>query len=83
MATYSLAQTGVAADNLVTKLAVIDVPDTDLSGNVCSSSAAGMGQTMRNGALIQCKGPDGGLHWYKFDNERSTFSKPVLLYVGP
>lgn len=82
MTTYSLNSTGYRADNYISTIKQLDVPDTNLSGNG-SGTAGGAALTMQTGDLVLCKGPDGGQHWYKIDAERSTPTVPVLLFVGP
>ena len=94
MTTYSVGLTGISADFTDpggTKTVII--PDADLNGNACSPQQSGVTGnatiqgggmlTMRQGGLMQCKGPDGALHMYKYDAERSTPANPVLIFVGP
>jgi len=95
MTTYSHALTGVDANmsHPGTNTKGLIIPDTDLNSNACSPQASGVAGpfavqsgsqlTMQQGGLMQCKGPDGALHMYKYDAERSTPAIPVLLFVGP
>ena len=82
MTTYSVGTTGYLAGNAVTTNKELDIPDTSMDGN-SSATALGMQNTMQDGDLLLCKGPDGGLHWYKLDAERWTAANPVLIFVGP
>ena len=81
MATYSQTATGYVTGSLLGPKSY-NIPDLDLGGNSCVPNA-GMAQTMAQGDQMLVKGPDGSLHWYKYDAERSTVANPVLIYVGP
>lgn len=81
MTTYSLSATGyITGPVLGTKN--WDIPDLS-SNNIQTGIAQGQAVAMQQGDLMLVKGPDGGLHWYKLDAERSTATNPVLQYVGP
>lgn len=82
MATYKQSITGYEARNPVTTTKLLNVPDANLSGNA-SAVRGGQQGTMKNGDLVLCQGPDGGMHWFRFDAERSTAANPVLIFVGP
>jgi hypothetical protein len=82
--TYSLAKYGMVPGQS-TNLQY-DIPDTSLdigTGAQAASTTGGMQGTMARGDQMLVKGPDGSLHWYKYDAERSTPANPVLLFVGP
>ena len=81
--TYSLAVTGLVPGQSTNKQ--WDIPDTclDVTGSAACATAGGQQRTMALGDQMLVKGPDGSLHWYKFDPERSTKANPVLLFVGP
>lgn len=55
---------------------VLAVPDS-------SATLGAMQQAMATNLPVQCRGPDGALHYYVFDAERSTPSNPVMIFVGP
>lgn len=76
--TYSIGTTGVKAHNPF--LATVILPDIDVLGNV-TTTVGGMAQTMRNGAQVLCKMPDGSLRWHVYDTVRSAPNKPVLIPV--
>ena len=59
-----------------------DVPDLSLNGNN-AATFGGMQNCQRQGDLILCRGMDGGLHWFRYDAERSTQANPVIVFVGP
>lgn len=80
--TYNHSLTAFDAANFITTIQTLDVPDANMSGSACGT-VPGMAYTMRQGDQVLCKGPDGGLHWYKFDSSRSTPANPVMLFVGP
>ena len=79
--TFSVAVKGAVYGNPLVPLNTI-IPDFDEASNVVTT-AAGQAQSMARGTQFLAKGPDGALHWYKFDVEHSTQNNPVLRYVGP
>jgi hypothetical protein len=83
--TYSIATVGVRADNLITKLQQVQVPDSvQPSGTLtimATATVGGMQNAMRLGQQMLCKNPDGSQSWYTFDAERSTPSNPILRPV--
>jgi hypothetical protein len=79
--TYSLSATGYAAGSVLGPK-VFDIPDLSLAG-IQTGVAGGQANAMSDGDLMLVKGPDGGLHWYRLDAERSTAANPVLIFVGP
>jgi hypothetical protein len=81
MATYSLSATGYAAGSVLGQKN-FNIPDVSLAGNI-TGLAGGQANAMSEGDLMLVKGPDGGLHWYRLDAERSTAANPVLIFVGP
>jgi len=83
MATYSLSATGFAVGgmNLPTKM-IYDIPDLSSTG-IQTGVAGGQANAMMTRDQVLVKGPDGSLHWYEFDSERSTVANPILRYVGP
>ena len=83
MATYSQTATGyvVGGFNLPTTK-IYDIPDLSSSG-IQTGVAGGQANAMVTRDRMLVKGPDGGLHWYEFDAERSTPTNPILRYVGP
>jgi hypothetical protein len=85
MATYSLAATGVVVggQNLLTTK-IYDIPDLSAS-SIMTGAVGGGGQAkaMQTADQMLVKGPDGSLHWYELDPERSTAANPVLRYRGP
>jgi hypothetical protein len=86
--TYSISSVsslgkGFRADQSQEASKIFLIPDTSMNGNSCALVTGTPVNTMSSGDLILVKGPDGALHWYKIDAERSTPSAPVLLYVGP
>ena len=83
MTTYSLTATGTRADYLPNQPAkLLDVPDTDMSGNVCSTPG-GIAQSARLGTQMLCKNPDGSQSWYTWDGQSSLNGQPLLKAVGP
>lgn len=81
MATYSLATTGVRADNAVTTLKQVTLPDAavPVSGvTISTATVGGMANAMKSGTAMLCKGADGSFNWYTLDAERSTPTTPVL-----
>ena len=78
--TFSIGKTGAIYGNPQRPANTI-LPDFDEANNVIST-AAGQHQSKRLGTQFLAKGPDGGLHWYKFD-QSSTADLPVLVYIGP
>lgn len=81
MATYSLSATGYVTGPVLGSK-IFDIPDSS-SAAIQTGVAGGQVVAMQQGDLMLVKGPDGGLHWYKLDAERSTATNPVLVYVGP
>jgi hypothetical protein len=81
--TYSLTATGVVVGgtNLGTNK-IYDIPDLSSSG-IQTGVAGGQAVAMQTNDQVLVKGPDGALHWYEFDAERSTVANPVLRYRGP
>ena len=82
--TYSLAKYGMVPGQS-TNLQY-DIPDTSLDAGTGAQSASTRGAmqaVMSKGDQMLVKGPDGGLHWYKYDTERSSYANPVLIFVGP
>ena len=82
MATYNQKTLANLADCEPFNPDLIQVPDASANGNSCSA-LAGMSICQQQGDLMLCKGPDGGLHWYKYDAERSTPANPIVIFVGP
>lgn len=64
-------------------LQLVDIPDSQVSGGATLTTATvgGMARTMRTGAQVLCKNPDGSSSWYTLDAERSTPTVPVLRAV--
>ena len=83
MATYSQTATGyvVGGFNLPTTK-IYNIPDLSASG-IQTGIAGGQALAMQTRDRMLVKGPDGGLHWYELDAERSTPANPVLRYTGP
>jgi hypothetical protein len=82
MATYNQKTIANLADDEPFNPQPYQVPDASLNGNA-SATVGGMQICQQKGDLVLAKGPDGGVHWYKFDAERSTVAYPILIYVGP
>ena len=80
--TYSLSVTGVSAGSPF-QVSDLKLSDSDSTGDVIGTSFASQGSTMRTGAQVLCKNPDGSQSWYTIDAERSTASKLVMRAVGP
>ena len=76
--TYSIGTTGLIPGQSTNLL--YDLPDTDLSGNVCATPG-GLQGVAQTGDIMLCKGPDGAQAFYRLDTERSTPAIPVLLKV--
>lgn len=75
--TYSLAITGVNANNLLT---------SSKQGLTLSDTNAQPGaqlNAMQTGTAFLCQGPDGAQRYYVLDAARSTPALPVLIPVGP
>jgi hypothetical protein len=83
MATYSQTATGyvVGGFNLSTTK-IYNIPDLSSSG-IQTGIAGGQAKAMQTRDQVLVKGPDGALHWYEFDAERSTPANPILRFVGP
>ena len=81
MATYSQAATGYVTGSVLGPK-FYDIPDLS-SAAINTGNAGGQANAMSDGDLMLVKGPDGGVHWYKLDAERSTPANPILVYVGP
>ena len=79
--TFSVSVKGAVSPYSKAPLNTI-IPDFDEAGNVVTT-AGGQAQSMSRSTQFLCQGPDGGLHWYKFDVEHSTQGNPVLIFVGP
>ena len=73
--TYSQSITGVSANSLfaATTLTLADA----------NAATGAQLNSMQNGTVFLCKGPDGGQQLYRLDAERSTPSKPVLIPMSP
>ena len=83
MTTYSLSATGFAVGGMNLPTAkVFNIPDLSAAG-IMTGVGQGRHQAMRINDQVLVQGPDGSLHWYEFDAERSTIANPILRYVGP
>lgn len=69
--TYSLAVTGIRADNELVTIEQVTLPDSVARpGNLLGVASSG--------APFLCKNPDGSFQLYTLDPERSTPTVPVL-----
>ena len=79
--TYSQSVSGYVSGPVLGTQAT-KIPDTGMDGSA-SATTGGLASVMQTGDQILCKGPDGALHWYKIDAERSLPGITYLIYVGP
>jgi hypothetical protein len=77
--TYSLGVTGLNANNTRYNPATLQVSDADSTGDVIGTLAPSQGSTMRTGAQVLCKGPDGAQRWYTIDPVRSIPGVSLVL----
>ena len=80
MATYSQAATGYVTGSVLGPKSY-NIPDLS-SAAINTGNAGGRAVAMQSGDQMLVKGPDGGLHWYTLDAERSTPANPVLVAVS-
>jgi hypothetical protein len=73
--TYSLAITGVPADQTLGVKPHLTLPDS-----ACVRGGAEQNR-MSHGTQILCQNPDGSQSWYTIDAERWTRANPVLRRV--
>lgn len=84
MATYSLATTGMPADETPGLVETLTIPDSmvPVSGTTLTTATlGGMQLAQQQGTQLLCKRADGSFGLYVLDAERSTPTVPVLRAV--
>lgn len=80
MTTYSLAFTGVSANDRTNVTGIENIPDADSNGNA-SATHGGFRAACSQGAWMLIKTHGGTMRWGQYDAERSTNDHRVIRWM--